>query len=109
MYERFRKIFGDKIEVLNEELQALFRSLVGSIQWIIQVSKLDKAYYGVALAMKLGKATIEDAKVGYKQLKCMLDKPQTTKYNILQDSGECHFRVFTDSSRGKLDNLETVY
>ena len=89
-------------------MQALFRSLVGSIQWIIQVSKPDKAYYGVALAMKLGKATIEDAKVGYKQLKCMLDNPQTTKYNILQDSGECHLRAFTDLSGGKLDSVETV-
>ena len=68
----------------------------------------DKAYYGVALAMKLGKATIEDAKVGYKQLKSMLEDPQTIKYNILQDYDECHLRVFTDSSWGKLDKVETV-
>ena len=107
-FERLRTISGDKKEVLNEDLQALFRSLVGSIQWIIQVSRPDKAYYGVALAMKLGKATIDDAKIGYKQLKSMLEDPQTIKYNTLQDSGECHLRVFTDSSWGRLDNVETV-
>ena len=107
-YSVFRAISGDKKEVLNEDLQALFRSMIGSIQWIIQVSRPDKAYYGVALASKLGKATVNDAKVGYKQLKSMLDDPQIIKYNVLQDSGDCHLRVFTDSSWGKLDNVETV-
>ena len=107
-YSVFRAISGDKKEILNEDLQALFRSLVGSIQWIIQVSRPDKAYYGVALASKLGKATVNDAKVGYKQLKSMLDDPQTIKYNVLQDPDDCHLRVFTDSSWGKLDNVETV-
>ena len=56
----------------------------------------------------VGKATIEDAKVGCKQLKSMLDDPQTMKYNTLQDSDEGHLRVFTDSSWGKLNNIETV-
>ena len=107
-FGRFNELSGDKKELLNDELQALFRSLVGSIQWIIQVSRPDKSYYGVALATKLGKATIGDAKLGYKQLKCMIDEPQTIMFNNLQDPAECHLRVFSDSSWGKLDNVETV-
>ena len=65
-------------------LQALFRSLVG----FIQVSRPDTAYYGVALASKPGKASVNVDKVGLKQLKNMLDDQQIIKYNVLQDSGD---------------------
>ena len=104
---KFGTFIDIDIRTLNVDREADKDSLFSreSIQWIFQVSRPDN---GVALAMKFGKATIEDAKVGYKHLKCMLDNPQTTKYTILQDSGECHLRVFTDSSWGKLDNEETV-
>ena len=38
----------------------------------------------------------------------MIDEPKTIMYNTLQDPAECHLRVFSDSSWGKLDNVETV-
>ena len=64
------------------DLQALFRSLVGTIQWIIQISRPDKDDYGA------GKATFNDVKVVFKQLKSIIVDQQIIKYNVLQDSGD---------------------
>ena len=106
-YQVFKTLKSNEGQLLNEELQGLYRSLVGQIQWITSVSRPDKAYYSVALAAKLGSATLASAKTGLKQLEAMVRDPQTLTYSAL-DLKEIHVRLFTDSSWGKLDQCETV-
>ena len=107
-YQVFRDLRGDDKEMLNEQLQALYRSLVGSLQWIVSVSRPDKAYHAVALASKLGKANIADAKLGVKQLDKTVKDPQEIKFSALQDISSCQIRAYCDSSWGKLHGCETV-
>ena len=107
-FDLLQRLQGREDEILNETLQAEYRSLVGSLQWIVSISRPDKAYYTVALASKLGKATVGDAKMGLKHMKNMLSNPQKIKFSALQDIEDCHLRSFCDSSWAKLAGCETV-
>ena len=93
-------------EQLDEDGQGLFRSIIGSIQWLTQISRPDKAYQGVALATKLGKASKEDARSAYRTLKDMMENPETIKFPVLK--GGLSITTYTDSSWGKLAGYETV-
>ena len=103
-FEKFSGIRAGDREVLED--QGLYRSIVGTIQWLCQVSRPDKAYQGVALASKLGNACREDARTAHKVLKNMIEEPETIMFPALQ-GGVC-IRVYTDSSWGKLNGYETV-
>ena len=107
-FDTFRQIQGEPQEQLVEKLQGLFRSIVGSIQWLVQVSRPDKCYQAVALSSKLGKANVTDAKLAYKVLKSMIDEPQTIMFPNMQDFEGAGLRVYTDSSWGRLNGFETV-
>ena len=107
-FELLDKVKGDDKEIMNDQLQAQFRSLVGSLQWIVSISRPDKAYYAVALASRVGKATLGDARLGIKQLRQMILKPISIRFSALQGIEDCHIRTFCDSSWAKLDGYETV-
>ena len=102
------KIHGSDSEQLNQEFQQLFRSLVGALQWIVSISRPDKAYYTVSLAARLGKANLGDLRSGWKQLSAMIKDPISIKFNALQDFDSCQLQIFCDSSWAKMDGCETV-
>ena len=107
-FEVFSKLGDSDNCVLPDALQELFRSAVGVIQWMVQVSRADKAYYAVSLASKLTKASVKDAKMAYKQIKSMMQDPQTIMFKALGDWQSVQLRMFADSSWAKLHNCETV-
>ena len=107
-FSAIEKISGPDSEHLNQEFQQLFRSLVGALQWIVSISRPDKAYYSVSLAAKLGKANLGDLRSGWKQLSAMIKDPIQIKFNALQDFDSCHLQIFCDSSWAKMDGCETV-
>ena len=104
-FDTLARLRGVDQEPLNEALQGEYRSLVGRIQWIAAISRPDKAYYAVALASRLGKATVVDAKLRIKQLKDMRSNPQTIKFSALQDVEDCHLRSICDKFLGKVSLL----
>ena len=91
----------NKDTVLPDELQQLFRSLVGAIGWVSQVSRPDRAAHQVYLSINLGKATFGDAKQALRIIRNVKDSPQTIKFSNLGNLSEAKLLCWSDSSFGK--------
>ena len=107
-YDDIRLHDGKNDELLSDRLQQMFRSMVGTIGWCSQVSRPDRAVHSVHLGIKLGKATVGDAKLALRVIKNLRDSPQVIKFSNLGNIQDCKIVSWADSSYGKSEPGQTV-
>ena len=107
-FEKFKSLGIDKDTVMPDVYQKMFRSLVGMIGWCTSVSRPDKAAHATMLSMKLGKASLADARLGMRVLKNIKESPQTIKFSNLGNLQEVRLVAWGDSSYGKFIPGQTV-
>lgn len=95
---------AQKRSVLNVNEQTLFRSLVGSLNWIVQGSRPDLAFDLIDLSTKLNSATIDDFCRAIKVLKRAKDCQSAVKFSNLGDYKNWEILVYTDAAHANLSD-----
>ena len=93
-----------KNEDLNLTEQKTYRSLVGSLNWIVQGSRPDLAFALIDLSPKLNKATVEDLVQVMKIIHRAKNEFSGVFFSHLSNLDRCQLVVFADASHGNLCN-----
>ena len=99
---------GNKQEIVNDELQHLFRSANGLLGWIVQVSRPDLNFLFIEKSTKLGNATVEDCRSVYRVLHKARQEVREIKFSNLGPVAGWGLKLFTDASYRKLNTVDSV-
>ena len=107
-FEKIKTLQLNKDVVMPDFYQSMYRSLVGMIGWCTSVSRPDKAASATMFSMKLGKATLTDARSALRVLKHIKESPQTIKFSNLGNIQDVKIVSWGDSSYGKFIPGQTI-
>ena len=99
---------ADKFKLLDAKGQHLYRKAVGSLGWVVQVSRPDLSYQHLTFSSKAGRATIEEGR----KIARLINKLSETKYELVFSNlgklEDLRLVVFKDASPAHKNNIETV-
>ena len=99
---------GKKQEIVDDELQHLFRSANGLLGWIVQVSRPDLNFIFVEKSTRLGNATVEDCRSIYRVLGKARQETREIKFSNLGPMEGWSLKLFTDASYRKMNTVDSV-
>ena len=88
---------GDDNDLLDEEGQSEFRSLLGRIGWLGNHSRPDLVFDHIALSTRIGKATIGDMNQGLKIARKLLSSTTEMKFPALGNISNWIMEVYADA------------
>ena len=107
-FQELKMAKGKKQEIVNDELQHLFRSANGLLGWIVQVSRPDLNFLFIEKSTKLGNATVEDCRGIYRVLLKARQEIREIKFSNLGPVSGWGLKLFTDASYRKLNTVDSV-
>ena len=107
-FQELKVAKGNKQEIVNDELQHLFRSANGLLGWIVQVSRPDLNFLFIEKSTKLGNATVEDCRGIYRVLLKARQEIREIKFSNLGPVSGWGLKLFTDASYRKLNTVDSV-
>ena len=90
--------------VLSESEQKSFRSLVGSLNWVVQGTRPDLAFYLIDLSTKFSSASVVDLTQVRRLFTKSKEFPSSITFSKLGKSSGWRIIVFSDASHANLSN-----
>ena len=89
---------AEKNKPLNEKEQALYRKLIGQLNWAVQGSRPDMAYEMIAMSTKLKQAKVGDLVRAIKKISRLKDIRSFMTFPKMDKTRELKIVIFTDAS-----------
>ena len=97
----------EKSCILDDEGQAVYRSAVGCIGWLAQVSRPDLSFSYVDLSTKAGKATVDDGKEAFRIISKAKENQATIRFANLGDLSKVKILAYYDASHLKNNKVRS--
>ena len=98
----------NKNQALEETGQAIFRKLVGCINWVAQGSHLDMAFELLDLSTKLKQAKVGDLSQAIKVVSKIKEGASKLFIPAMSDKSKWKLLVYTDAAHANLNGVESV-
>ena len=100
---------GNKTDLLDHELQILFRQAVGTLGWLTHISKPHFAYYTAHFSTKVMKATNEDSRLMHRTLLKTKTDNATINISNLGPVEDWKIVSLSDSSWTRTKDFESIH
>ena len=107
-FEDLRLVQGDKNDKLDQTGQDDYRSALGVLGWVVQVSRPDLAFRYVEFSTKINSASVSDARCLYRVLEKAKHCNEQIKFSNLGNPRNWEIVAYSDSALHNLNKFDSA-